>query len=114
MKTKMIDHYRTTENLEWRAFVKYGLPAIAIAGLYFAAIQGLASKYPSLFVISLILFFAGLYVEGKKNVHKVALLKIVNVFMLLVATTLLTGNSIFVILGTAACVVIGMLIFQKT
>ncbi len=110
----MIDHYRTAENLEWRAFVKYGLPAVVVAGLFLAVSYGLASEYPAMLVISLTLLFAGFYLEGRKSVHGVALLKLLNVSLMFIAITLSTGNPLFAVLGISASFVLAIVILQKT
>ncbi len=114
MKTKNVGPHYAAENREWRAFVRIALPLIVCVGLFFTTLHGLASKYPALLVISLILLGVGLYFEGKTSVHKVALLKLLNVLMVFIAVTLLTGNALFAVVGIYASFVLAILILQKT
>ncbi|MBP6856506.1 MAG: hypothetical protein KBC42_00760 [Candidatus Pacebacteria bacterium] len=114
MKTKNVGPHYAAENREWRAFVKYGLPGIIVLVLSLASFHGLASKYPALLVISLVVFLAGLYFDGKKSVHTVAMIKIINVLMVFIAVTLLTGNALFAVVGISTSFVLAILILQKT
>lgn len=114
MKTKMINQYISQENKNWREFIKYGLPSLSFAGIIISAFQGLASESPALFLLMLSSTLVGLFVEGRKSIYFTSAVKLLSVFLLFVAMTLLTKNPMFVIAGTAICVVLLIFVLRKT
>lgn len=114
MKTKIIDHHISKENMAWRELVKYGLPCLSFVGIFISAAHGLASEYPALFLSMLSSTLVGLSIEGRKSIHFVTTVKLISVFLLFVGMTLLTNNPMFVIAGTTLCVVLLIFILRKT
>lgn len=114
MKEKIISHHLSQENLSWREFVKFGLPALTIAGIIISAFQGLASQYPALFLLLLSSTLIGLYLEGKKSIAAVAATKLFSVALLFVSMTLLTANPLFAVTGILTCFVLLIFILRKT
>ncbi len=114
MKTKMIDQYISQENKNWREFIKYGLPSLSFAGIIISAFQGLASESPALFLLMLSSTLVGLFIEGRKSILSVTIVKLLSLALLFISMTLLSKNPMFVIVGTVFCVVLLIFVLRKT
>lgn len=114
MKTKNIGPHYAAENLEWRAFVQYGLPGLVIMGLFMVIAQGIASSYPGLLVVAIAILGTSFYLQGKKSTHAVASVKLVNLAIVCILLTLANGNPMFAVIGIMLCTALFMMIKIKT
>lgn len=110
----MINRYLSSENLEWREFIKFGLPALSIVGIIFSAFHGFAAKQPALLVLQLILTLVGMFIEGRKSIATVAVVKLASIALVLIGITIITGKPMFAVIGILACVFTFILVLRKT